>query len=31
MAINFKDAAEKVMRILQGNGLSPKLFSNDGW
>ena len=28
MAINFKDAAEKIMRILQGNGLSPKLFSN---
>jgi len=29
MAINFKNIAEKVMRILQGNGLSPKLFSND--
>ena len=28
MAINFKDTAEKIMRILQGNGLSPKLFSN---
>ena len=28
MAINFKDAAEKIMRILQGIGLSPKLFSN---
>lgn len=29
MAINFKNVAEKVMRILQGNGLSPKLFSNE--
>ncbi|MDA8882953.1 hypothetical protein N9I00_00940 [bacterium] len=29
MAINFKNIAEKVMRILQGNGLSPKLFSNE--
>jgi hypothetical protein len=28
MAVNFKNIAEKVMRVIQGNGLQPKLFSS---
>jgi hypothetical protein len=29
MAINYENISEKVMRILQGIGLTPKLFSNE--
>jgi hypothetical protein len=28
MAVNFKNIAEKVMRVIQGNGLQPQLFSS---
>ncbi len=29
MSINYDNISEKVMRILQGTGLTPKLFSNE--
>ena len=28
MAVNFENLAEKIMRVIQGNGLTPQMFSD---